>query len=338
MFSANRAGRLTAELYEILSGKESQKTPVRKAAKDWLDATEGSMAASTHRKYRKLADTFLEYLNATESAPLLSEVHTDLIRSFLIAKRKTLAASTLNVYRKILTVFFYWCIENGYLTENPMRPIKKFKDAAGPANERRPFTVEEIKLMFDKAPNEFWRYMVVAGTYTGLRMGDLICLPWGAIDLPARQMTVKTRKTGARVMIPIRGALHAILETLRARVKRPHGSDPVWPNQAEHYHAKGAGQFSNEFYADVLVPCGLATARPNKKKAKEGRAVKRDTGGVSFHCLRHSFITFLKSAGGNQAVAKELAGHSSDLVNDAYTHLPAAVLSDAIAQLPEVTK
>jgi hypothetical protein len=44
----------------------------------------------------------------------------------------------------------------------------------------------------------------------------------------------------------------------------------------------------------------------------------------------------LKIAGGSQAVAKELAGHSSNLVSDAYTHTGEKALQDAIAGLPDV--
>jgi len=37
-------------------------------------------------------------------------------------------------------------------------------------------------------------------------------------------------------------------------------------------------------------------------------------------------------------VAKELAGHSSDAVNDAYTHTPLPQLRAAIDALPEVAE
>jgi site-specific recombinase XerC len=45
----------------------------------------------------------------------------------------------------------------------------------------------------------------------------------------------------------------------------------------------------------------------------------------------------LKITGSNNAVAKELVGHSSDAINDVYTHLPIETLASAVAQLPEVT-
>ena len=55
---------------------------------------------------------------------------------------------------------------------------------------------------------------------------------------------------------------------------------------------------------------------------------------LSFHCLRHTFVSALKIAGGSQAVAKELAGHNSDLISDHYTHTGDEALRSAIAKLP----
>ena len=53
-------------------------------------------------------------------------------------------------------------------------PLKKFKESAKEKRARRAFTVSEIKTLHDKAPDQFWRYMIVSGFYSGLRMGDLI--------------------------------------------------------------------------------------------------------------------------------------------------------------------
>ena len=337
MFAANKAKRLTKELFELLTGKESDATPLKKAADDWLAATEMSVSPTTIAKYRKLFSDLQEFIHATDSAPLLSEIRTDELLSFLIAQRKTRSASTVNTFTKIIGGFFNWQIDNGRLAENPTRQIKPFKEANAKPGGRRAFTVEEIQQMHDKAPSEFWRYMVIAGTYTGLRMGDLICLPWGGVDLQANRLTIQTRKTRKRITIPIRGELHALLSKLRKKAKKKGPSDHVWPEEAERYQAKGSGMFSNEFYSEILVPCGLAAPR-NKQKAKDGRSAKRDLAPLSFHCLRHSFISFLKATGGNQAVAKELAGHSSDLVSDAYTHMPDDVLEAAIKQLPVVVE
>jgi len=218
------------------------------------------------------------------------------------------------------------------LKSNPVLPIKPFKAGRGEVMERRALTIAELQLIYSKAPNDFWRYMVMAGFYTGLRLGDLVTMKWGSIDFVENVIRVTTIKTGRPAQIPIAVPLRALLEKIRpSRTVKP--GDYLWPDQADLYHRQRARTFSNEFYDEILTPAGLATARTHKAK-KDGE--KRENG-VSFHCLRHTFVSFLKITGSNNAVAKELVGHSSDAINDVYSHLPIETLAMALAQLPEVT-
>ena len=69
----------------------------------------------------------------------------------------------------------------------------------------------------------------------------------------------------------------------------------------------------------------------------KGRNAARPVGELSFHCLRHSFVTFLKSTGANEAVAMALAGHETKAISQNYTHLDTATLREAINKLPNVT-
>jgi integrase len=333
---AKRDGKLTQEFIESLTGKPLFRLSLKKAAEDWLSECQGSTAAATALKYRDLADDFLEFLNATEHAPRLQDVTTAEILTFLTEKRKTKRAATVNQHRKILSSFFIRALKLGFLKSNPVLPIKSFKESREERQHRRAFSILELKLIYDKAPSLFWRYMVLGGFYSGLRLGDLVTLSWGAVDFNANVLRVTATKTGRLLQIPMAGPFRAILEDIRSRSGGVKPPDPLWPEEAAEYRQRGSKAFSPRFYDEVLAPCGLVPARTHKKK-KSGREAKREYVGVSFHCLRHSFVSFLKATGGNQAVAKELAGHSSDLVSDNYTHMPADVLSNAVNQLPNLT-
>lgn len=70
----------------------------------------------------------------------------------------------------------------------------------------------------------------------------------------------------------------------------------------------------------------------------DGEPHYRQVSAVSFHSLHHTFVSLLKATGSTQAVAKELAGRSSDAMSDHYTKLPADVLSQAVKQLPSIIK
>ena len=87
----------------------------------------------------------------------------------------------------------------------------------------------------------------------------------------------------------------------------------------------------------MLVKAGIAGVRSHESGGKS-KADKRRVNEVSFHCLRHSYVSTLASLGQNQQIVKALSGHSSDEINDLYTKLPAEVLKPAIALLPDITK
>ena len=332
ILQAHVDGRLTEQFFEALTGKSLPNISLFAAVQDWLTEARATTARGTVEKYEHVSKDFLQFLRAGESSPFLRDVETENVRQFLNDQRTRISARTANVYRKILSGFFIRGIKNGIIKSNPALPIKPFKADRGEVVARRALTMEEVVLIYSKAPNDFWRYMILAGFYTGLRLGDLATMKWGSIDFDQNLIRVTTIKTGRPMQIPIAAPLRALLQKLRPR-RAPKPGDYIWPDNAERYLRFKAQVFSNEFYDEVLTPAGLTQARNHKK----GDSDKREQGGVSFHCLRHTFVSFLKITGSNNAVAKELVGHSSDAINDVYTHLPIETLASAVAQLPEVT-
>jgi integrase len=334
LFSAHRAGLLD-ELYANLSSKPAVKVALKAALAEWLTETRAAASPSTVEKYESVATGLGEFCNATDRKPLLADVNTELVRAYLTHRRKTLSASSTNLDRRILAVFFAREVRNGRMASNPTLPIKAFKAARGETQGRRAFTLDELRMLHDKAPDDFWRYMLTAGFYLGQRMGDLICLRWGNVDFGENAVHLTAAKTGRTMHIPMAVPLRALLLRLRGQAgKAVKPVEHLWPDRAALYEAHGSGSFSNEFYTLMLMPCGLVPNRDGHKATKQGRDVKRQVNSLSFHCLRHSFVSMLKITGAGQSVAKELAGHSSDLISDVYTHLPVEVLAKAVNGLP----
>lgn len=338
MFNAKRAGTALEAVYETLTGKTIPKVTLKTAIEQWL----AEVNEATRNRYASIAAEFAEFLGATEHGPIISDITTEHVREYLHKRRSQCSISTLNLERKILSVFFRRAMANGQLKDNPVSPIRHFEATDTEEQEqvqRRPFTLDELRLMYSKAPSDFWRYMIVGEAYTGLRMGDLITLDWQRVDLPGRIIRLAPRKTRAkriRVHVPIAAPFMVELQTRHNAVGKP-ASGYIWPDEAERYAARKkapAAPFSNEFYELILQPCGLVPERKNKKGTGKGRSAKRQINPVSFHSLRHSFVTLLKASGSHQAIAKALAGHTSDLVSDLYTDLPEDVLADAINRLP----
>lgn len=335
MAEAQKAGSLTEQFYRSLTGATLPTVSLKAAMGDWLKECDGTGAAGTLRRYSHTADQFQTYLKATATAPLLREITSGEIQSFLNSSRAKQAVGTVNLTRKILSVFFNWAVQCGKLTANPVKATKRAKGSKFEQVKRRAFTVEEMKAMLAQAPEGFWSYMLLGGVYTGLRMGDLICLRRGEIDLGQNVIRLDTIKTDTTVEIPMAPPLRAEIER---RLAEGNSSEYLWPEQSKHYQKHGAGPFSNEFYNVVLTPSKLAPPRESNQAHKKGRGHKREMSAVSFHSLRHTFVSMLKTSGVSQHVAKALAGHSSDTVSDLYTHIGTDHMRAAIALLPEVTK
>ncbi len=335
---AHKAGSLTDEFVSLLTRKQLSgcSLTLRAFTRQWLLECR-DLSEVTLEKYRATLEELCVFINATETAPLLRDVQSETIGAYLRKKRADTSTATANLARKVLSACFNHAVDNQALPFSPVpssRALKLTKDSKA---VRRAFTLKELKLLYGKCPDDFWRYMVLAGFYSGQRMGDLICLPWGAVDFSQNQIRLVQSKTGKTIAIPLREELGSFLRQLSIKAGATKHGDPIWPDEAKRYASQGAGGFSNDFYENVLLPAGLVLPRSHQaKKGGSDITKRRRVNPISFHCLRHTFVSLLKISGATQATAKELAGHSSDAVSDLYTHVPENVLTAAINNLPGV--
>ena len=261
MHEAHRAGLPLDEFYALLTGAQAQPLPLLEAVNGWLAECQGANSPGTVRVYRSIAESFMGFLGATESGPALGAITSDDVLAFLTSYRKTRSASTTNRNRKILSAFFLREVKQGRLKANPVLAVKPFKAGALEQSGRRAFTVKEIKAMYRKAPSPFWKYSILAGFYTGLRLGDLVCLRWAAVDFSAGFIRTLMQKTNKTVAVPMAAPVREMLQALHAKAGNPKPTAFIWPEQAKLYQERGAGPFSNEFYDEVLLPLGMVSKR-----------------------------------------------------------------------------
>jgi len=342
MYEAKKAGSLTEEVFRVLSGTTNQGTDsLRAIVTVWLAECETGVATKTHERYGDIANDFCTFLNADDAKPLLKDVQRDNVADYLRHKRTRTSPQTARLARIILGGFFNYAVDNKKIQVSPVPSSKSLKltqRAAEDTQTRRPLTLVELEMVYGKCPNDFWKYMVLSGFYLGQRMGDLICLTWGAVDFKDKVVRLVQSKTGKSVRLMLYPRLLQFLIERKKAVGKVAAADPIWPDKAELYRQQGAKAFSSEFYDGVLLPSGLVSPRTHKKNKKRADTDTRNVNAVSFHSLRHTFVSLLKATGATQGVAKQLAGHSSDAMSDHYTDIPPEVLDKAILQLPEIGK
>ena len=196
--------------------------------------------------------------------------------------------------------------------------------------QRRPFTLEELKLIREEATGE-WESMILFGLYTGQRLGDLATLRWNHIDLQREELRLQTNKTGRSVTIPLAAPLLNYLVTQAATPDDPNAF--VHPELAEAY-AKSSSTASNQF-TSLLVQCGLRKSASHSSKNK-GRNTKREKSTLSFHSLRVTAVTMLHEAGVPAATVEEWVGHDSTEVHQTYIKIGRESLMKASSSLPAI--
>jgi len=322
--TAAAAQRAVAQIYEIVNGDSLCTASVEEYLQRWLAEGRDTWADSTNEQYALAVKRFCTYLGPKAKQPLDLITRADCtgFRQSMVNKAK---AASINKAVKALKGAFKCAQRDSLCRDNPFTFVDNVK---GLAHQRRPFTLPEIKRVLDVC-NDEWRGMTLAGLYTGQRLSDIAELTWANIDLAARNITFRTRKTGRTVSIPMAEPLYA---WFMAQSSPHEPAAPVFPSLYPLDSATRSGQFLR-----VLVDAGLAIKKAHRKLGN-GRGAAREFNDLSFHCLRHTATTLLKQAGVSDAIARDIIGHESVEISRIYTHISESTKLDAVRQLPDVTK
>ncbi|MGO8837286.1 MAG: tyrosine-type recombinase/integrase [Limisphaerales bacterium] len=318
----------------MASGQTLPSATIRDWCKRWLETKTLEAEPRTHERYETSLRRFLEFLGSRADEDLDALKVNDVLR-FRDYVAKRLSATSTNMDLKVLRSCLYSAQKQDLVEKNVATKVDTLKKSG--ESKRRGFTLAEVARVLkrcDEAGGE-WRGLVLTGLYTGQRLGDVAGLTWQQVDLNKRCVSFVTSKTGKRLSFHMAKPLADYLESL------PSSDQPdacVFPKTAAMAE-KHTGTISTKFYDEILAPAGLVKVRPKleAKPGGKGRDARRQTSELSFHSLRHTFTTWLKSAGASNALAQMIVGHDSEVVSRGYTHLSADDTADAIGKLPDVT-
>lgn len=331
---AKRAARQAFDFaFRQTTGRSMESKTVRGFVESWLERTRSEVSPGTWTKYQQTGSLLLASLGGKADQDI-AEVRKDDVARFRDAQGKRVARSTANVYLKIARIIFAAAEADGLLVRNEARGVKKLK-VANEGSARRAFTLAEMKKVLAKCDDE-WRSMVLFGFYTGARLGDVARLTWQNLDLAAEELSYVSAKTGRQVVTPLAGALMRHVETL------PTGDDPkqpIHPRAFEIVAKHGTAQRLSNQFAEILADAGLIAARTHNvedESQRKGRDTRRNVSEISFHSLRHTAVSLLKTAGVSDAVAQDLVGHESAEISRHYTHIEAPAKRAAVDKLPVI--
>jgi integrase len=210
---------------------------------------------------------------------------------------------------------YRWAIREGYAEANPLARIPKYSER-GRARETY-LTDDEARALVAAADKDFRPFLVCA-LATGMRLGELLTLTWGSVDLANRQLTVEPEKTKTS-----RSRTISLSAWLEEHLRQLLGSDGKADPTARVFRTP-----ADEAYTHWQVRKRLdaaidgCTVIPPEKKPK-----------VSMHVMRHTAASLMVAAGVPIFDVAKILGHSTIAVTMRYAHFAPAAGRSAIDAL-----
>lgn len=274
----------------VNSGKLQGPNPTFGAVIERYQREELPERFSTRVSYKSLLKRWIQ--PKWEDA-LLNEVRALDVEHWL--KSLTLAPKTKANMRNLMHVLFECARRWELVSQNPIELVRQ----SGRRHKApRRLTVEELRLLLERL-NEPYRLMVVLAACLGFRVGEILGLQWGDVDL--LNATVMVRRTVyqyhvgpaktpySEAALPLAPEVVSSLVGWLAKVMYRSESDFVFAS------AKGGPRDADKLRENVLQPA----------------ANQAGLGKIGWHNLRHSYATALDVAGARMKVAQELMRHAS---------------------------
>lgn len=207
--------------------------------------------------------------------------------------------STVNRYLAYFSIFLTYCVdEYEILNANPMIGAKlKLKE-----NEPRKRWLKELnerkELLQACRQADYELYLcVIMALLTGARKGEIIGLTWQNTDLENKAIYFLDTKNGEDRTIPIPDVLFDELRKFKEQNKVRHLKDDYVFSTPE---GKPNEHLIGKIYPKVVKQCSFEP--------------------ITFHGLRHTYISISSLLGTNQSITKKIVGHKFDNVTGGYTH------------------
>ena len=242
------------------------------------------------------------------------------VQQFITGKLKDgYAWETTNHFRTLLSKIMSTAVSWDYLSDNPVRGVKMPERTL--KRPHRFLTMDEVRRLI-AASEEPVRTIVMLATMTGLRIGEILALRWGRINLAAGTLRVEETCYHGRFGTP---------KTKASRRELPLPSAVV---QALLTHRARSSNTSDE----ALVFCtsnGTPLASNNlRKRQLRPACLRAGLAPINWHALRHTHGTLLHEQGTPLRVAQAQLGHSHMTTTlEVYTHASASAQRHAVEQL-----
>ena len=213
--------------------------------------------------------------------------------------KELISNSCVNRYLAYFSIFLSYCVdEYEIIKANPMIGAKlKLKE-----NEPRKRWLKDLKersnLLETCRHDDYELFLcVLFALTTGARKSEILNLTWKNADLENKAIYFLNTKNGEDRTIPIPDILYSELKAFKEQNKvRQLKNDYIFrtPDGKPNEHLIG------KQYPKAVNNCGFEK--------------------ITFHGLRHTYISIAALLGYNPSIIKKIVGHKFDSITGAYTH------------------
>jgi len=226
-----------------------------------------------------------------------------------------------SIQRRLSAVrtFYEFMLREGHCGRNPARDVRAPK-----TKKRLPTTLDtdqmarllEFRVCDSLSARD--KAMMELFYSSGLRLGELVSLDTGAIDLADRTVRVIGKGSKTRLLPIGRFAIAALQKWLSERAAIAKGAAPAKRTTP----AKRAASAPSDEFAVFIGRSGRRLS-VRAVQMRVGMWARRQGLGVHVHphMLRHSFATHLLESSSNLRGVQELLGHADIGTTQIYTHL-----------------
>ena len=254
----------------------------------------------------KRFSAILKNKHISELSPILLERGIDAL------EKSGLGTRSINIALQTVKVPIAWYARM-HRIPNPLQYVSKLAEHPREKTVLSPLEVSKLIKVVDESPRG--KAIVLLGVLCGMRMGEVRGLQWKDVDfennlisichnVPYGSNEVKAPKWNSFRVVPLPPSL---VKTLKAIQTIPFAS-PLFVI----YNEAGS-----ELPSDVTT-INRALIRMFRRISitKETKKSRR----LSFHSLRHTFISLSRAGGIPDFLVQRLAGHKSSQMMDHYSH------------------
>lgn len=278
----------------------------------------GRTLESYHCQVNQLVDWFRRVYPGVTNA---RDVSQGMAEEYIRYRLENNSCNTVNKDLNLFAMIWRTLAPQFGLSYNPWTADKIARKRARPKS-RRALTDDECRRMLDAAGDKFdgeLRLLILVALFTGLRLGDVLSLEWGDVDLERGWIGKReTHKTGAGVSVPISGEL---LEALKERRASGSVDGPLFRVLGAMVAADGDTYRVSNVVVRLMKSVGIETSQSGER---------HNVPLATFHSLRHTFVTRLIESGVSPIIVKDAVGHSVMATTEHYTHVGESALRAAL--------